>query len=297
MRYGAMDAYNISTAALSAAGGGSMTQLELAETLRLFLSRFLTAVAREELRGFSFSADSHAPSALSTFADACGSDRLRKLVQVLLEARAAAAAAITSSSSSLSAGASGGEAGAASGGFRALVFVQRRVACRVLCDYLQQHPAFRGRSGFALGEAGPRGLAGAMNPLGSSAAGGGSDAAGGVDKVDAASVGPTEAGRAGVVERFDSGELELLVATSVLSQGIDVQACGLVVVLDEIPTDIAFTQMRGRARRGDGEFVVFASSYTVGCLCAAVSLTTNHVFPACSRAHTVLVCSSSRRRG
>jgi hypothetical protein len=47
----------------------------------------------------------------------------------------------------------------------------------------------------------------------------------------------------------------VLVATSVLSEGIDIQECSLVLCMDEIPTVTAFSQMRGRARKKGGSFV------------------------------------------
>ena len=50
---------------------------------------------------------------------------------------------------------------------------------------------------------------------------------------------------------------QVLVATDVVSEGIDVPECSLVVVYDDLKNVTSFVQMRGRARKKEGgAFVV-----------------------------------------
>lgn len=116
--------------------------------------------------------------------------------------------------------------------FRAIVFVQRRLTCRVLYEYLSLLPGFQGGTGFAIGQATASGVS---------------------------AYGLTRRQRRPVHD-FGAGRLQVLVATDVLSEGIDVPECSLVVAFDEVPNSTAFVQMRGRARQhGGGAFVLFAA--------------------------------------
>ncbi|KAM0886804.1 hypothetical protein ACQ4PT_029462 [Festuca glaucescens] len=59
-----------------------------------------------------------------------------------------------------------------------------------------------------------------------------------------------------IVEKFSSGEVNLLIATSVGEEGLDIQTCCLVVRFDLPETVASFIQSRGRARMTKSKYVV-----------------------------------------
>ncbi|KAJ3335753.1 hypothetical protein HDU93_004539, partial [Gonapodya sp. JEL0774] len=66
-----------------------------------------------------------------------------------------------------------------------------------------------------------------------------------------------------VIRQFKKGEINLLVATSVAEEGLDVQPCMLVVRYDLPRTHIAYIQSRGRARKKNSAFYFMVEAYNM----------------------------------
>ncbi|KAL0915263.1 hypothetical protein M5K25_015666 [Dendrobium thyrsiflorum] len=58
-----------------------------------------------------------------------------------------------------------------------------------------------------------------------------------------------------IVEKFSTGKVNLLVATNVAEEGLDIQTCCLVIRFDLPQTVASFIQSRGRARMQKSEFI------------------------------------------
>src|SRR5207253_3240152 len=63
-----------------------------------------------------------------------------------------------------------------------------------------------------------------------------------------------------VVKRFNEGQFNVLVATSVVEEGLDVQSCDLVIRLDGTTTSKSLIQSRGRARNLNSRYVLIVTA-------------------------------------
>ncbi|GAA6028331.1 hypothetical protein JCM8097_006980 [Rhodosporidiobolus ruineniae] len=63
--------------------------------------------------------------------------------------------------------------------------------------------------------------------------------------------------QASILTAFGEGDTNLLIATSVVEEGLDVQPCNFVVRFDLYHTHISFVQSRGRARAPGSHYLIF----------------------------------------
>ncbi|KAH6801617.1 dicer-like 2 [Perilla frutescens var. frutescens] len=63
-----------------------------------------------------------------------------------------------------------------------------------------------------------------------------------------------------IVDEFRKGTVNIIVSTSMLEEGLDVQSCNLVIRFDPSATICSFIQSRGRARMHNSDFVLMVKS-------------------------------------
>ncbi|KAK7246161.1 hypothetical protein RIF29_41021 [Crotalaria pallida] len=63
-----------------------------------------------------------------------------------------------------------------------------------------------------------------------------------------------------IVKEFRDGLVNIIVATSILEEGLDVQSCNLVIRFDPCPTVCSFIQSRGRARMQNSDYILMVKS-------------------------------------
>ncbi|KAG6013396.1 hypothetical protein E4U54_006810 [Claviceps lovelessii] len=124
-----------------------------------------------------------------------------------------------------------------------IIFAKERATVSLLCDLLGSCPriAERHRIGSIVGSSNYQSKRNALyEPLG-------------------------ESGQTALQE-FRAGDINILIATSVLEEGIDVPACNMVICFDHPSTPKAFVQRRGRARMKDSTLLLLSehSSPTIG---------------------------------
>jgi ERCC4-related helicase len=118
--------------------------------------------------------------------------------------------------------------------FSGLIFVQQRATVSVLSALLSVHPATKSRFKCA-----------PYVGLSNSAS----------RKLGISELIDVKAQQNTLVE-FRVGEKNLILATSVLEEGIDITACNVVISFDRLPNLKSFVQRRGRARQKDSSFAV-----------------------------------------
>ena len=59
---------------------------------------------------------------------------------------------------------------------------------------------------------------------------------------------------------FNENKFNILIGTSAIEEGLDIQSCNAVMVFVELMTAKSYIQMKGRARKKNSEFLVFTSS-------------------------------------
>ena len=62
-----------------------------------------------------------------------------------------------------------------------------------------------------------------------------------------------------ILKLFKTGEHKIIIATSVVEEGIDIQTCNLVIKYDHVTNEIAMVQGRGRARAAGSKCILLAS--------------------------------------
>ncbi|KAB8290244.1 hypothetical protein EYC80_011111 [Monilinia laxa] len=118
--------------------------------------------------------------------------------------------------------------------FSAIIFVKERATVSILAHLLSQHPHTKER--FKIG-----------TMVGTSSHGNRTQSI--KDIVDSSEQKDT-------LSDFKRGEIDILIATSVLEEGIDVQACNLVICFSKPANLKSFIQRRGRARQHDSKLIL-----------------------------------------
>ena len=62
------------------------------------------------------------------------------------------------------------------------------------------------------------------------------------------------------ITNFNTGKFSILIGTSAIEEGIDIQTCNAVISLVNLRTPKSFIQIKGRARKSNSEFIVFTNS-------------------------------------
>jgi excinuclease UvrABC helicase subunit UvrB len=63
-----------------------------------------------------------------------------------------------------------------------------------------------------------------------------------------------------IIKQFNEGEFNILIGTSAIEEGLDIQSCNAVLTLVELRTPKSFIQIKGRARKSNSDFIIFTNS-------------------------------------
>ncbi|XP_028180116.1 endoribonuclease Dicer homolog 2-like isoform X1 [Glycine soja] len=94
-----------------------------------------------------------------------------------------------------------------------------------------------------------------------------------------------------IVEEFRMGLVNIIVATSILEEGLDVESCNLVIRFDPCHTVCSFIQSRGRARMQNSDYILMVKSGdSVTCSRLAKYLASGDIMRKESLRHSSLPC-------
>ena len=62
------------------------------------------------------------------------------------------------------------------------------------------------------------------------------------------------------IRDFNEGKYQILIGTSTVEEGLDVQSCDVVMVFTDLVTSKSYIQMKGRARKEKAKFLVFTNN-------------------------------------
>ena len=63
-----------------------------------------------------------------------------------------------------------------------------------------------------------------------------------------------------IIRQFNEDEFNILIGTSAIEEGLDIQSCNVVLALVELRTPKSFIQIKGRARKSNSDFIIFTNS-------------------------------------
>ena len=63
-----------------------------------------------------------------------------------------------------------------------------------------------------------------------------------------------------IIKNFNEDKFNILIGTSAIEEGLDIQSCNAVLTLVELTTPKSFIQIKGRARKSNSKFLIFTSN-------------------------------------
>ena len=63
-----------------------------------------------------------------------------------------------------------------------------------------------------------------------------------------------------IIKDFNEDKFNILIGTSAIEEGLDIQSCNAVLALVELRTPKSFIQIKGRARKSNSHFIIFTNS-------------------------------------
>ena len=67
-----------------------------------------------------------------------------------------------------------------------------------------------------------------------------------------------------IIKQFNEDKFNILIGTSAIEEGLDIQSCNAVLTLVELRTPKSFIQIKGRARKSNSDFIIFTHSAKEG---------------------------------